>query len=154
MKNPEVFNGLYFQDLMKEIHGHAGNKRSEIKTLMDTLAGMITKPQDAAIIAPLVREFMEVAVKNDEHLVKMATIMQRLMAADVQGGGGSLESWLTEDEKSALLEEAKQIKDAAITDASEELSLAIEETQEVEELAKKAKKAVAKVKDGTNQTTK
>lgn len=154
MKNPEVFEGLRFQDLMKEIHGHAGHKRDEIKTLMDTLASMITKPQDAAIIAPLVREFMEVAVKNDEHLVKMATIMQRLMAADVQGGGGSLESFLTEDEKNALLEEAKQIKDAAQAEAVEELSLAVDETQEVEKLVKKAKKAVAKVKDGANKTTK
>ncbi len=153
MQNPKVFDDVHFQDLMGEIHGHAANKRGEIKSLMQTLADMITKPTDAAIIAPLVREFMEVAVKNDEHLVKMAAIMQRLMTAETASGGGSLESILTEDEKDELLEEAKELQKAASKEALGELALVTEETREVTALAKKAKKAVKKVQDGSKEAT-
>ena len=51
MKNPEVFEGKSFQDILKEIHEHSASKRSEIKTLMQTLADMIKGPHDAAIIS-------------------------------------------------------------------------------------------------------
>ena len=103
MKNPEVFEGKSFQDILKEIHEHSATKRSEIKTLMETLAGMIKGPHDAAIIAPLVREFLEVAVKNDEALVKIAVIIQRLMTAEATATGQGLDQLLSEAAKKKLL---------------------------------------------------
>jgi len=146
MRNPEVFDGKNFQDIMREIHEHAANKREQIKTLMDTLSKMITSPHDAAVVAPLVREFMDVAVKNDEHLVKMATIIQRLMTAETHATGHALDALLTEDEKKMLLEEARATAEDAAVDAVTELEEAIAEGEEVRKLAEKTKEVVSKIK--------
>jgi len=150
MKNPEVFEGKSFQDILKEIHGHSASKRSEIKTLMETLADMIKTPHDAAIIAPLVREFLEVAVKNDEALVKIAVIIQRLMTAEATVTGQSLDQILSDDDKKKLLEEVQEIQEEAGNSALEELKLAVEKQDETEELAEKTKKAVSKLNKRTN----
>lgn len=150
MKNPEVFEGKSFQDILKEIHGHSASKRTEIKTLMQTLADMITSPNDAAIIAPLVREFLEVAVKNDEALIKIAVIIQRLMTAEATATGGGLDEILTEEDKKKLLDEVKETQEEAGKSALEELRLVVETSAETENLAEKTKKVVAQVKKGTN----
>jgi hypothetical protein len=146
MRNPEVFEGKNFQDIMREIHEHAANKREQIKMLMDTLSKMITSPHDAAVVAPLVREFMDVAVKNDEHLVKMATIIQRLMTAETHATGHALEELLTEEEKRTLLDEVKASAEEAAVDAVTELEEAIAADEEVRQLTEKTKEAVSKIK--------
>ena len=81
MKNPEVFEGKSFQDILKEIYTQAVKKRKSIETLMNTIADMIKKPNDAAILVPVVRDLIDIGIKNDEHLGKIATIGQRLMTA-------------------------------------------------------------------------
>ena len=133
--NPEVFEGKNFQDLLKDIYNNTKAKKSQIKTLMDVLAEMLKKPgstpSDAAIVAPLVKEFLEVAVKNDEHLVKIATIMQRLMSAQTVAHNTESNSFLTEPEKARLLEEAEQ-------EAMDELEKAIEEGGELASLTETA----------------
>ena len=106
IKNPEVFEGKNFQDLLKDIYNNSKAKKSQIKILMDVLADMLKKPTarptDAAIIAPLVKDFLDVAIKNDEHLVKIATIVQRIIAAETVSHQGGLNDFLTEEEKSRL----------------------------------------------------
>lgn len=150
MKNPEVFEGKSFQDILREIHEHSASKREEIKTLMETLANMITSPHDAAIVAPLVREFLEVAVKNDEALVKIAVIIQRLMTAEANATGTGLDELLTEDDKQKLLDEVKEIQDESGKSALKELALAVEKSDETEVLAEKTKKVVAQINKGIN----
>ena len=150
MKNPEVFEGKSFQDILKEIHEHSASKRSEIKTLMQTLADMIKGPHDAAIIAPLVREFLEVAVKNDEALVKIAVIIQRLMTAEATATGQGLDQLLSDEEKKKLLEEVQEIQEEAGEAALVELSLAVEKSDETKDLAAKTKKIVAQINMSTN----
>ncbi len=44
---------------------------------------------------------IEVSVKNDDHLIKLATIAQRLAAAEAKGIGE--DGWLSENEKAQLL---------------------------------------------------
>ena len=150
MKNPEVFKGKSFQDILKEIHGHSASKRKEIKTLMETLAGMIKTPHEAAIVAPLVREFLEVAVKNDEALVKIATIIQRLMTAEANATGAGLDELLSEEDKQKLLDEVKESQSEANKSALEELALAVETSDETEAFAEKTKKVVAQINKRTN----
>jgi hypothetical protein len=150
MKNPEVFEGKSFQDILKEIHGHSASKRKEIKTLMETLADMINTPHDAAIVAPLVREFLEVAVKNDEALVKIAVIIQRLMTAEATATGSGIDELLSEDDKQKLLDEVKESQDEANKSALEELAQAVEKSDETEALAEKTKEVVNQVNKRTN----
>jgi len=148
MKNPEVFEGKNFQELLKDIYDNTSAKKTQIKTLMDTLANMLkapgSKPADAAVIAPLVKDFLEVAVKNDEHLVKMATIIQRLMSAETISRGTSLTDILTEEEKSELLKEAEK---EAFDELENEVEEAVKENVEIENLKERAKKTIDTLKD-------
>ena len=153
-KNPVVFEGTHFQDILKEIHTHAAAKRGQIKDLMDTLAQMIKTPHEAAIIAPLVKDYLDVAVRNDEHLVKIAAIVQRLIATEINSSGGSsLDSILTDEEKEKLLEEAKEAQTLAREEALDELHKAVVEDAEMNQLAKKAKKALKKVAPQSKSST-
>ena len=56
-------------------HGHHG----EIRTLIDNLKPLINSAGDAVIIVPLIKDYLDVSVKNDDLLIKMAGIVQRAM---------------------------------------------------------------------------
>ena len=110
MKNPEVFEGKTFQDILREIHEHSAKKRDSIEKLMDTIANMIEKPNDAAILIPAVKDLIDIGIKNDEHLVKIATIVQRLMTADNASNVGATGEWvLSQEDRDKLLKEAKEV---------------------------------------------
>jgi hypothetical protein len=53
-------------------------------------------------LIPMIKEYLEINVKNDEQLVKLATVVQRLIAAESKGGSES-EFGLSEKEKTQLL---------------------------------------------------
>ena len=110
MKNPEVFEGKTFQDILREIHEHSAKKRDSIEKLRDTIANMIEKPNDAAILIPAVKDLIDIGIKNDEHLVKIATIVQRLMTADNASNVGATGEWvLSQEDRDKLLKEAKEV---------------------------------------------
>ena len=111
MKNPEVFEGKSFQDILKEIYTQAVKKRKSIETLMNTIADMIKKPNDAAILVPVVRDLIDIGIKNDEHLVKIATIVQRLMTAGESSTQETGEWVLSQADRDTLMKEAKEFKD-------------------------------------------
>lgn len=109
MKNPEVFEGKTFQDILREIHEHSAKKRDSIEKLMETIANMIEKPNDAAVLIPAVKDLIDIGIKNDEHLVKIATIVQRLMTADGASNVGAQGEWvLSQADRDKLLKEAKE----------------------------------------------
>ena len=105
--NLEIFDGKSFQDLTKDIYENQQNKKLQLDLLIQEIHGMIQTLDDAVLVAPLIREFMEVAVKNDEHLVKLAGVLQRIMS---KSQGESDESMLLSDnEKEELLNNLQDI---------------------------------------------
>ncbi len=105
--NLEIFEGKSFQDLTKDIYDNQKNKKLQLDLLIQEIHGMIQTLDDAVLVAPLIREFMEVAVKNDEHLVKLAGVLQRIMS---KSQGESDESMLlSETEKEELLNNLQDI---------------------------------------------
>jgi hypothetical protein len=61
------------------------------------------KDGDMAIqLIPMIKEYLEINVKNDEQLIKLATVAQRLIAAEAKGGAEA-EFGLSEKEKEQLL---------------------------------------------------
>lgn len=146
--NPEVFEGTNFKDILREIHQHSAFKRESITSLMDSLTALIKTPNDAATVIPAVRDLLEVAVKNDEHLVKIAVIVQRLITSAQTTGGsiGQIDSILSQAERDSLLKEVKKVQEEAEQDALGELKLSIEQDEDVMNLSKKVEKVKAKVK--------
>tara|TARA_Y100000593_G_C4310362_1_gene338036 strand:- start:1185 stop:1544 length:360 start_codon:yes stop_codon:yes gene_type:complete len=99
--NDEIFNGKTFQDLTKDIYDNAFEKRKQIKILIKEMNKMIKSIDDVVILAPIVKEYLEVGVKNDEHLVKLASVLQRIYTKSKSTDDDSLA--LTEKEKEELM---------------------------------------------------
>ena len=106
-KDYEVFKGKKLSDLFQEIHQNSEVKRVQIDSMLSHLTSMITNPDDAVQLVPVIKDYMEVAVKNDEHLIKMAAIVQRGMTRSEDKSG----VLLTEDEKRQLLEAVEESQD-------------------------------------------
>ena len=101
-KDLEIFDGTSFGDLMKEIHQNQLEKKTQIDLMIQEVVSMIKTSNDAVQLAPMVKDYLEVAVKNDEQLVKLATIVQRIINADNKGSAES-EYQLADSEKEQLL---------------------------------------------------
>ena len=105
----EVFKGKSFSDLLSDIYTNSKKKENQINGLIRDLQPMIKNIGDATVIVPLIAEYLDVSVKNDDHLVKMAAIVQRAMARTTQAEGrGAI---LTEEEKKQLIEVAQELED-------------------------------------------
>ena len=105
--NFEIFKGKSFSDLMKDIYHNSKKKERQINTLIQELQPMIKNIGDATVIVPLIREYLDVAVKNDDALVKLASVVQRLVQSESKATGES-EFGLSDDERRQLLEVAEQ----------------------------------------------
>ena len=101
----EIFEGKSFQDLTKDIYTNSVNKKKQIDLLISEIHGFITTIDDVVLVAPLIKEYMEVSVKNDEHLVKLAGVLQRILAKST---GGDEESFLLSDQEKEDLINALQ----------------------------------------------
>jgi len=108
----EIFKGKTLSDLFSEIHDNSSNTRGQVKGLIGELKPLIENIGDATLIVPMIKEYMEIGVKNDEHLIKLATIVQRLESAAAKGGDGDMFDLM---ELQDLLEEqedtAKEVED-------------------------------------------
>ena len=97
----EIFEGKTFQDLTKDIYENTQNKKKQIDLLISEIHGFITTIDDVILVAPVIKEYMEVSVKNDEHLVKLAGVLQRIIT---KSSGTDDESMLlTDSEKEELM---------------------------------------------------
>ena len=99
--NKEIFEGKTFQDLTKDIYENTTNKKKQIDLLISEIHGFITTIDDVVMVAPIIKEYMEVSVKNDEHLVKLAGVLQRIITKSQ--GDGDETMLLSESEKEELM---------------------------------------------------
>jgi hypothetical protein len=104
--NQVLFKDKTFASLLEDIYKNAGRKEKEIKALIDQLKPMIQEPGDAMMLVPLLKEYMELAIKNDDALIKMAGIVQRAMANNNSGGD---EGILSERDKELLYQEINNV---------------------------------------------
>ena len=104
--NQLIFDDTSFSDLLKEIHGNQKKKAKQLASLIAELRPLVQSLGDATVVVPLIKEYMEISVKNDDQLIKMAAIVQRLSTASASNGDGGL---LTEDEMAQLKELTEEI---------------------------------------------
>jgi hypothetical protein len=99
----EVFEGKTLADVFKDIYNNTDTKRKQINEFIKKLVMMIKTPEDAVVLGPVIKDFFEVNVKNDEHLVRVAQIAQRVVSIGAKVNGS--EGVLTDSEKEQLLKE-------------------------------------------------
>ena len=101
-----IFGDKKFSDILEEIYNNQKKKSEQVTALISELKPLVNEIGHATLIVPLIKEYMEIGVKNDEQLIKMATIVQR--AIQTQGDDGSL--GITEEEKEALMAEMEKLQ--------------------------------------------
>lgn len=156
--NDNVFEGKTFSDLMKDIYDNQSKKKDQIFTLVTELSGYVKTAQDAAMIVPLIKEYLEVGVRNDEQLVKLAAIFQKIMASENRNevvskstntdGNGML---ISESEKNDLLTDYEDfksfkreqiMKESDVFDVNKELSAEMSKIANDVEKMKKTKNII------------
>ncbi len=114
-KDFEIYKGKTFASLCKDIITNSEEKKTQIDVLMTDLRGMIKTVNDAVTVVPLLKEYFDVSVRNDEQLIKLAAIIQRMIAGKTGGDGEGGSTLLTEEEKKQLMgvieETAKKIEE-------------------------------------------
>jgi hypothetical protein len=113
-RNDELFKGTTFADLMSDVYHNSKKKDRQINQLIAQLQPLIKNASDATIIVPLIKEYLDVAVKNDDHLVKLTAIVQRYISTKQTISGA--DSLLSDEEKQQLLRVAEQTLSAELTD--------------------------------------
>ena len=78
-KDFKIFDNKNFSDLSKEIYENSKLKKTQIDLLIQEVHGYIQGIEDIAIVGPVLKELFDVAVKNDDNLLKLATVIQRIM---------------------------------------------------------------------------
>jgi len=104
--NQIIFDDKSFSDLLKEIHGNQKKKATQLASLIAELRPLVQSLGDATVVVPLIKEYMEISVKNDDQLIKMAAIVQRLSTSSSSSGDGGL---LSEEEMDQLMQVADEI---------------------------------------------
>ena len=121
--NVTLFGKKKFSDLLKEIHTNQKDKEVQLRSLIEGLKPLITSPGEATMIVPLIKEYMELAIKNDDALIKMAGIVQRAMNSKMVDS----DELLSDEDKEMLFSslqeldskiEVKQIEPTKIEEAT------------------------------------
>ena len=105
----EIFEGKSLSGLFKDIYENTKTNKTQLEVLMKEVVGFIKDGDTAVQIIPMLKEYLEINVKNDDQLVKVAAIVQRIIAAESKGGSEE-EFGLSEAEKEQLM---GAIEDAA-----------------------------------------
>ena len=80
----EIFEGKSLSDLFKDIYTNTERNKTQLEVLMKEVTSFIKDGDTAVQIIPMLKEYLEINVKNDDQLVKMAAIVQRIMASETK----------------------------------------------------------------------
>ena len=85
----ELFKGTNFSDLMRDIYHNSKKKSRQIDSLIKNLEPMIKNTGDATVVVPMIKDYLEVSVKNDDALVELAAVVQRIISANSKDDDGN-----------------------------------------------------------------
>ncbi len=101
-----IFGKKKFSDILEEIYNNQRKKETQVASLISELKPLVQDIGDATLLIPLIKEYLEIGVRNDEQLIKMATIVQRVLQTQ-SNGNDSLT--ISDAEKEQLLSEIERI---------------------------------------------
>ena len=132
--NFELFPGKNLSGLFEDIYDNQQNKKQRISELIAEMKNVIRHAGDMAVIGPIIKDLVDTSVRNDESLIKMAAIAQRIIASKDKTEGDT--GFLSDKEKEQLLQQL----DETIAEVADEQEIKVDElTNEIEELKQKVK---------------
>jgi hypothetical protein len=143
-KNDELFKGTSFAGLMSDVYHNSRKRDRQISQLIAQLQPLIRNASDATIIVPLIKEYLDVAVKNDDHLVKLTAIVQRYISTKQTISGA--DGLLSDEEKQQLLKVAEATMNSELEDEIDRIQ---EEDVVLQQKIADAKSKLSKDVNGT-----
>lgn len=131
----ELFPGKNLSGLFKDIYDNQQNKKQRISELIAEMKKVIRHAGDMAVIGPIIKDLVDTSVKNDDALIKMAAIAQRIIGAQHKAEGDS--GFLSDEEKEQLLKEIELTAKEVVNEQDHKVD---ELTNEIEELKLKVGK--------------
>lgn len=113
----EIYDGKTFRDLCKEVVTRSDSKKNQLDMLISDVRSLIKNANDAQVFLPRIKEFMDVGIKNDEQIVKLVAVVQRLQSTQIEATGGDTLG-LSDEEKEQLIINAAREK---LTDVKKEI---------------------------------
>ena len=101
--DPEIFNGKTFSSLAKDIYFNSSHKKDQINQLIKDLHTMVKDVGSATVIAPMIKDYLDVGIKNDDQLVKLSAVLQRYLSNSGSSDSGEGGGLLSDSEKEELL---------------------------------------------------
>jgi hypothetical protein len=101
-----IFKNKKFSDILEEIYNNQQKKDKQVTALISELKPLISDIGDATLVVPLIKEYMEISVKNDDLLIKMAALAQRAMQTTTSEGSLTI----SDEEKEQLLAAMNELK--------------------------------------------
>ena len=99
----EIFKGKSLASLFEDIYQNQTYNRNQLDVLTKNITAMIKDGDTAVQIIPMMKEYLEINVRNDELLIKLASIVQKIISAENKGESES-EFGLSETEKEQMLQ--------------------------------------------------
>ena len=100
-----IFGTKTVSDVLKEICDNSRNKSKQVNALIGELKPLVENVGDASLIVPMIKEYLEVGVKNDEHLIKMVALVQRFD----NGAKGAEADFFNPEELAKLMEQSEEL---------------------------------------------
>jgi len=105
----ELFPGKNLSGLFQDIYNNQITKKKNISDLIAEMRKMVRHAGDMAVVGPILKDLIDTSVRNDDQLVKLATIAQRIMLANQKNDGE--EGFLSAAEREQLLSEIESVQD-------------------------------------------
>ena len=119
-KDFNIFGDKKFSDLSQEIYENTKLKKTQIDLLIQEVHSYIQGIEDIAIVGPILKELFDVGVKNDDNLLKLATVIQRIMNKQLDLTEDT--SLLSDDEKQELMDSLEEAA-ASLQDKSDGMQM-------------------------------
>ena len=108
MSDYKVFKEKSLADIFEDIYNNSADNKKQLDVLIREVVQFIKEGATAVQLIPAIKEYLDIKVKNDEQLVKMAAIVQRLVVGE-QKGSSEVEFGLSDTEKSELLKSLEPV---------------------------------------------
>ena len=124
----EIIKGKSLSSLFQDIYENQNYNRKQLDVLTRNITSMIKDGDTAVQIVPMIKEYLEINVRNDELLVKLAGIVQKIITAESKGESES-EFGLSEIEKQEIMNTILEHDTKDLQETSDKIRKDIESKQ-------------------------
>ena len=140
----KIFDDVSLADICRVVYLNSNYKKNKIDNIIEKVKPLLQNVADVSIVLPILKEVLDICVKNEEKMVKLAAIVSRLLDKNDGGKDNNPFDILPLEERKRLLDNNKQITDNEETD---------KKIEKLEVQMKEAKKFIKENKKQINVNT-